>query len=45
MKVMNCAKALLLFNISRFFNNLNPESTAQLFYNQGFPLGICKWVL
>jgi hypothetical protein len=37
--------ALLLFNISGVFDNLNPEWTAQIFHNKGFPLGICHWVL
>jgi hypothetical protein len=45
MKVMNCVGALLLFNILGFFNNLNPERTAQLFHDKGFPLGVCQWVL
>jgi hypothetical protein len=35
----------LLFNISGFFNNLNPEWMAQLFHDKGFPLGVCHWVL
>jgi hypothetical protein len=41
----NCASALLLFNISGFFNNLNPEHMAQLFHDKGFPYGVCQWVL
>ena len=36
-RVANCAGALLLFNISGFFDNLNPERTAQIFYGKGFP--------
>jgi hypothetical protein len=44
-KAANCVGALLLFDISGFFNNLNPERMAQLFHDKGFPLGICQWVL
>jgi hypothetical protein len=41
MKAVNCAGALLLFNILGFFDNLNPERMVQLFHDKGFPLGIC----
>jgi hypothetical protein len=44
-RAANCAGALLLFNISSFFNNLNLEQTAQLFHDKGFSIGICQWVL
>jgi hypothetical protein len=44
-RAVNCAGALLLFDISGFFDNLNPERTAQLFHDKGFPLGVCQWVL
>jgi hypothetical protein len=42
MKVVNCAEALLLFDISEFFDNLNLERMAQLFHNKGFSLSIYK---
>jgi hypothetical protein len=45
MRAANCAGALLLFDISSFFDNLNPDRMAQLFHDKGFPLGICQWVL
>jgi hypothetical protein len=44
-RAANCAGALLLFDISGFFDNLNPERTAQIFHDKGFPLGVCQWVL
>jgi hypothetical protein len=44
-RAVNCAGALLLFDILGFFDNLNPKRTAQIFHDKGFPLGICQWVL
>jgi len=44
-RAANCAGALLLFDISGFFDNLNPDRTAQLFHDKGFPVGVCQWVL
>ena len=36
--------ALLLFDISGFFDNLNPDRTANIFRDKGFPSGVVKWV-
>jgi len=33
--------ALLLFDISGFFDNINPACTVQLFRNKGFPPSVC----
>jgi hypothetical protein len=35
--------ALLLFNISGFFNNVNPEHATQVFCQKGFPDNVCQW--
>ena len=35
--------ALLLFNISGFFDNVNPVRAVQIFRDKGFPPGICAW--
>ena len=39
-----CAGALLLFDISGFFDNVNPARTVQIFRDKGFPPGMCTWV-
>jgi hypothetical protein len=35
--------ALLLFDISSFFNNVNPERATQVFHQKGFPDNVCRW--
>ena len=35
---------LLLFDISRFFNNMNPEWVAQIFWIKGFLGYTCEWI-
>jgi hypothetical protein len=35
--------ALLLFNISGFFDNVNTEHTTQVFQQKGFPDNVCQW--
>ena len=35
--------ALLLFNISGFFDNVNPERATQVFRQKGFPNNVCRW--
>jgi hypothetical protein len=37
--------ALLLFDISGFFDNINPERVTHVFRLKGFPEHICAWVL
>jgi len=39
------AGALLLFNISGFFNNVNPSRATAILWNKGFPPSICAWTL
>ena len=41
----NNTGALLLFDISRFFNNVNPERAAHVLRNLGFPKNVRKWTL
>jgi hypothetical protein len=36
--------ALLLFDISGFFDNINPTRAIQIFRDKGFPSGMCTWV-
>ena len=38
------AGALLLFDISGFFDNINPPRAVQIFRDKGFPDGMCAWV-
>jgi hypothetical protein len=38
------ASALLLFDISGFFDNVNPAHTVQIFRDKGFPDGTCSWI-
>ena len=38
------AGALLLFDISGFFDNINPTCTVQIFWDKGFPPNVCDWV-
>jgi hypothetical protein len=38
------AGALLLFDISGFFDNINPTRATQIFRDKGFPPGMCAWV-
>jgi hypothetical protein len=40
----NHTGALLLFDISGFFDHINPDCTTQLFRNKGFPPEVCAWV-
>jgi len=37
------AGALLLFDISGFFDNVNPERATQVFRQKGFPDNVCRW--
>jgi hypothetical protein len=34
--------ALLLFDISGFFDNINPERTTHVFRQKGFPENVCR---
>jgi len=36
--------ALLLFNISGFFDNVNTGCIMQVFHNKGFPAHLCNWI-
>jgi hypothetical protein len=45
MRVTGNAGALLLFDISGFFNNMNPEYITHVFHLKGFSQHICDWVL
>jgi hypothetical protein len=35
--------ALLLFDISSFFENVNPNRATQIFQQKGFPDNVCQW--
>lgn len=37
------AGALILFDISGFFDNINPEHVVAVLKNRGFPNPICEW--
>ena len=37
--------ALLLFDISGFFDNINPKRVTQILQNKGFSANICDWTL
>jgi endonuclease/exonuclease/phosphatase family metal-dependent hydrolase len=37
--------ALLLFDISGFFDNINPARATHLLTNLGFPSSVCKWTM
>jgi hypothetical protein len=39
------ARALLLFDISGFFDNVNPSYATVILWNKGFPPSICAWTL
>jgi hypothetical protein len=39
------AGALLLFDISGFFDNVNPLRATEILRNKGFPPSICAWTL
>jgi hypothetical protein len=39
------AGALLLFDISGFFDNINPARLARILHLKGFPTNVCDWVL
>ncbi len=39
------AGALLLFDISGFFDNINPSWVTHILCNMGFPMPLCDWVL
>jgi hypothetical protein len=41
---MEDVRALLLFNISGYFDNLNPDCMAKIFRDKGFPSRVVKWV-
>jgi hypothetical protein len=45
MRATNNAGALLLFDISGFFDNINPEHAAHVLGNLGFPKNVRKWTL
>ena len=36
--------ALILFDISSFFDSINPERAVAILHNKGFPWALCKWV-
>jgi hypothetical protein len=42
-RAMGTTEALLLFDISGFFNNINPAYTTHTLCNMGFPPNICDW--
>ncbi len=44
-RVSGHAGALLLFDISRFFDNLNPQRTIHILWIKGFPENVCWWML
>ena len=37
--------ALLLFDISGFFDNVNPARACSVLHNKGFPPNVCEWML
>ncbi len=37
-------RALLLFNILGFFNNINTGCATQVFHDKGFPSNLCDWI-
>ena len=39
------AGALILFDISGFFDNINPLCAVSILHNKGFPENICEWAL
>ena len=39
------AAALLLFDISGFFDNVNPLRATEILRNKGFPPSVCTWAL
>jgi hypothetical protein len=39
------AGALLLFDISGFFDNVNPSRATEILWNKGFPPSVCTWTL
>jgi hypothetical protein len=39
------AGALLLFDVSGFFNNINPSRATAILQNKGFPPSVCAWTL
>jgi hypothetical protein len=43
--LMGNVGALLLFDISGFFNNINPQCATHTLRNLGFPSNICDWTL
>ena len=42
---INHAGALILFDISGFFNNINPACAVQILRDKGFPPIVCDWTL
>jgi hypothetical protein len=44
-RATNNTGALLLFDISGFFDNINPERAAHILGNLGFPENVRKWML
>ena len=42
-RLIGNAGALLLFNISGFFNNLDPVRAMAIMKNLGFPTNVCDW--
>jgi hypothetical protein len=45
MRATGHAGALLLFDISGFFDNINPGQAIQILHNKGFPTNVCDWAL
>jgi hypothetical protein len=39
------AGVLILFDISGFFDNINPQHAITILHNKGFPDNVCEWVL
>jgi hypothetical protein len=45
MQATGHAGALLLFDISGFFDNINLGRAIQILHNKGFPTNVCDWAL
>jgi len=45
MRATGHAGALLLFDISGFFDNINPGRAIHILRNKGFPANVCDWAM
>jgi hypothetical protein len=45
MRATGHAGALLLFDISGFFDNINPGRAIHILHNKGFPTNVCDWAM